>query len=497
MMHSLPSYAAGRLAVALLLTPAITAVATEPMVIDLNHARLPTPAPCTGQNDAAVEGLYFYGELPVGEVPRQSVRALISNRGVLAQNNLPVSLAINGASTFMKTETAPPLAACGGQAVIEFPLFNMCDGNATIQVSVPSDDDAANNSLTRPIAITNGDYSYKHPGTTSTGGFGFNGSRGVAVAKFSVLPFSWFRKVKLEFTAASSTTYRVVVYDDAGDGTPSAAPLYVDSADRTVTAAGPVTIDVSANGSPVKGRGSNVFIGIEQTNTVNAQLAFDTETPVRSGSFFHRDASSSSWTDFAPGIDLKPNIGILLEPRASPAAQIAYSSKAHGSTGTFHRAFYYSTIEPRAGSGPGMGDHLIAIPFRSYSDTVSIGRVTVTSPTGGSAGPATATFDDDNVVSVQLTGMQNAYRYAVNVRGITHACRGHSFDFTMSIGFLRGDVNGDERVNSADITLSRNRSGQTMTEGPSGTFLYDVNVDGAINAGDTVVVRNSASTFLP
>jgi hypothetical protein len=56
------------------------------------------------------------------------------------------------------------------------------------------------------------------------------------------------------------------------------------------------------------------FVGIEQTNTTNANLAFDTEAPVRPGTFFlGTGLPPATWSDFAPGNNFKPNVGITLD----------------------------------------------------------------------------------------------------------------------------------------------------------------------------------------
>src|SRR5207247_1963304 len=105
---------------------------------------------------------------------------------------------------------------------------------------------------------------YKHPGTTLDGGVGLTGVTGALVAKFRTTSATTVQAVNLEFAAASITTYRVAIYGDSGSGTPSTSALYVDAADRTVAAPGPVTISLP---SPVAVGPGNFFVGIQQTNT--------------------------------------------------------------------------------------------------------------------------------------------------------------------------------------------------------------------------------------
>ena len=195
------------------------------------------------QNDAAVTAVYSFGELPLGLVPAQSIKAVITNNGAATQTNLPVTLNITGANTFTDTQTIASLAGCGSQTTVTFAPFTPgAVGSDTVQVSVPADDHAANNSLSKALSVTQLDYSYKHPGSTATGGVGVTGATATLVGKFTTLAANAVTDVKLEFSAASATTYKVAIYPDSGSGTPSTTPLYEDAADRTVDTAGPVTI---------------------------------------------------------------------------------------------------------------------------------------------------------------------------------------------------------------------------------------------------------------
>ena len=176
---------------------------------------------------------------------------------------------------------------------------------------MPADDFATNNSRSKALNITTLDYSYKHPGSTDSGGVGVNGATAAFAAEFTTLAANAVTDVKLAFNAVSATTYRVAIYPDAGGGMPSTTPLYVDAADRTVAVAGPVTITLPA---PVAVGPGNFYVGIQQTNTTNASISFDTENPIRSGSFFLAIPNPpTAWSDFSPGNNFKLNIGVILQ----------------------------------------------------------------------------------------------------------------------------------------------------------------------------------------
>ncbi len=190
------------------------------------------------QNDAATTAIYSYGELPLGLFPPQAIKAAISNRGAAAMTNLPVTLNVSGADLFTNMQTIPSLPGCTGQAIVMFAPFTPATlGNHTVMVSVPPDDISTNNFLSRPLVLTSLNYSYKYPGSTADGGVGLTGATGAFVAKFTTTAANAVTAVKLEFFATSGTTYRIAIYGDSGSGTPSTTPLYVDAADRTVSAA--------------------------------------------------------------------------------------------------------------------------------------------------------------------------------------------------------------------------------------------------------------------
>src|SRR5262249_41697876 len=113
------------------------------------------------------------------------------------------------------------------------------------------------------------------------------------------------------FAATSATTYKVVIYGDQSNLGIPGSQLYLDAANRTVAAAGAVTITLP---SPVSVGPGNFFVGIQQTNATNASLSFDTEAPVRLQKFFLAgQLPPTTLVDFFPGNNFKPNIGITLD----------------------------------------------------------------------------------------------------------------------------------------------------------------------------------------
>jgi hypothetical protein len=277
-----------------------------------------TPAVASVVNDASVDFVLSLGSLAQPLVGPQTVQAVITNRGVNALVNLPVTFNLTGAETFSNTQVVPTIFACGGQATVSFaPFTPSAIGNDTVTVSVPSDDNVANNSRNRPLAETFNLYSYKHVGTTSNGGVGLTGATGAFVAKFTTTVAAKISAVTLEFFATSATTYRAVIYPDSGSGTPGLVPLYLDAADRTVTSTSPLTITLP---TPLSVGAGTYYAGIQQTNAVNANLSYDNESPVRAGAFYAATPNPpTAWFDFSPGNNFKPNVGIRLIQCVTPA----------------------------------------------------------------------------------------------------------------------------------------------------------------------------------
>jgi len=277
-----------------------------------------TPPVATVLYDAGVDFVISHGSLAQPLVGPQIVQAVITNKGAQALFNLPVTFNLTGAETFADTQTVAVLSTvCGGQTTVTFaPFTPSAIGSDTVTVSVPPDDVAGNNSKNRPLNETFNLYSYKHPGTTAAGGVGLTDATGTIVSKFTITAAAKISAVNLEFFATSATTYRVAIYPDSA-GLPGLVPLYLDAADRTVTVAGPVTITLP---SPVAVGPGTFYAGIQQTNTTNAALSFDNETPIRSDAFFLATPNPpDSWSDFAPGNNFKPNIGVTLMQCATAA----------------------------------------------------------------------------------------------------------------------------------------------------------------------------------
>jgi hypothetical protein len=159
------------------------------------------------------------------------------------------------------------------------------------------------------------------------------------------------------------------------------------------------------------------------------------------------------------------------------------SRKTHGSAGPFDLDLLATSgIECRTGGVN--GNHQIvetfAAPVTFTGVTTSCGSVSGTSMSG-------------NQLTIDLTGVPNASRCSITVQGVTDGVAA-AHDITVPLNFLVGDINADGFVNAGDTVVVRAASGSDLS---NSNFRNDVNLDGLINAGDTVVVRNASGTALP
>jgi hypothetical protein len=158
----------------------------------------------------------------------------------------------------------------------------------------------------------------------------------------------------------------------------------------------------------------------------------------------------------------------------------------HGSAGTFDLPLSPSSrvVEPRS---DGSGNYSIVFNF---NEPVSSGNASVASGTGNVSG---VTFNGNSMV-VGLSGVTDQQTVTVSANNIVGMTSQTPASVSVQVGFLDGDVNGDGVVNVGDTVLVRNNSGVTLN---NTNFQYDVNIDGLVNVGDTIAVRAHSGDFLP
>ena len=151
------------------------------------------------------------------------------------------------------------------------------------------------------------------------------------------------------------------------------------------------------------------------------------------------------------------------------------SRQVHGGAGTFDLPLSTSsrTIEPRDGSGS------FTIVF-NFDQPVTSGNATV-SP----AGPGSSVSFSGNSMIVSLTGVPDQNTYTIAAHNVSGPGTATLISASAQVGFLIGDVNQDGAVNVGDTVIVRGAAGAVN----GSNFLDDVNLDGSINVGDTAIVR--------
>ncbi|MDQ6860826.1 MAG: dockerin type I repeat-containing protein, partial [Verrucomicrobiota bacterium] len=205
-----------------------------------------------------------------------------------------------------------------------------------------------------------------------------------------------------------------------------------------------------------------------------------------------KDALAPSTDQRAFGRNGTSDIGAFESNGIAPPVSLlrAASRKTHG-TDVFDINLALSgtpTVESRTG-GAG-GDHTLVFTF---SNTLSsVGGATVTSGVA-SVSSSGIGFDAHEFI-VNVTGAQNAQAITVGLTNVTDSLGHTGASVSASLGLLLGDANGDAVVNSADATITRNRSG--LSTGAT-NFRVDYNLDGSINSADATAVRSRSGTFIP
>lgn len=177
-------------------------------------------------------------------------------------------------------------------------------------------------------------------------------------------------------------------------------------------------------------------------------------------------------------------------PGATPPALIsAASRKTHANAGVFELPISMGvaqsgavTIEPRADSVSG---HLVVLRF---SDSPLNNAVQLKIGSAGIPfGLSTTVVDTELRVIIPPGTIPDRSR--VTITGST----GTVPSFSVSLGFLGGDVNGTGNVDAADAAIVRASSGQRLT---LDNMRYDINSSGSVTAADVSSVKARAGQVL-
>ena len=168
---------------------------------------------------------------------------------------------------------------------------------------------------------------------------------------------------------------------------------------------------------------------------------------------------------------------------AAPTLHSAASRMNHAGSGNRDLPLALSgqpTVEPRRNSA---GTFQVVFTF---SEPVNSGTAS------SSSGSTSTSFSGNNMI-VNVSGVNDRQTITVTANNVSGPDTDTMPSASVSMSVLQGDVTNDRTVNSGDLMQVRSHSGQA-TDGIN--FRYDVNVDGFINVGDTIVTRNKSGNTL-
>ena len=283
--------------------------------------------------DAAVSAIYTLGAVSSYTSP-VTVQAAITNVGSGATTSRIATLTVSGATTFTATAIVPALAA-GSSATVTFASYPVTGstGTNTVAVSLPSDDAVANNTASVQQTLTTNRLSYTDPSVTSfSGGFGSNTTANVTVyVKYrtnttptnvtSIIP-------TFSGVATTSDNYQAVIMDATGAGGNPGTVLYTSAARVRPLAGGADVIAV-----PNVAVSGDFYVGVTQLTTTNFGLAYQNESPLRTGTFLYGntflDLSTQSGANFRPALDVTLRNPLATRNEALAASLSVAPNPAH------------------------------------------------------------------------------------------------------------------------------------------------------------------------
>jgi hypothetical protein len=244
----------------------------------------------TTPNDIGVQVVQTLGKIARPISSPHIISAAIINEGTSAATNVPVTLNITGANTFTNTQIVASVAP-GATATVTFTAFTpTANGTNSVAVSVPSDDYAGNNNITVSQQVTPNIISTAYS-TTPTQGVGFNTATGDLAVLFKNAAANTVTQITTYFNTAAQP-YTVAVYDVSA-GLPGTA-LWTSASQTAAIGANIIAVpNVAVSG--------NFFVVVSQTGTTNMGYAYETENPIRTGTFLFRSPTGTgAFSDFSP-----------------------------------------------------------------------------------------------------------------------------------------------------------------------------------------------------
>lgn len=219
--------------------------------------------PNTYTNEIAVENINTPVSLPMTLGAHQP-QATVRNNSIDTVNNVNVNLNITGVNSFTDMQVVPMIPPGAAYTVTFSAWTPTALGASTASVSIPADDYAPNNALSKTQTVTCNNLGEASPSLTYTYSVGFNTSSGIIAAHFvnpTTSTLTGARMAVPSSTANPGNTIYMVLMDNLGT-------IIATSNTLPLTSAMYGTIQTFTFSSPVISPG-DYYIGVAQpSNTV-------------------------------------------------------------------------------------------------------------------------------------------------------------------------------------------------------------------------------------
>lgn len=264
------------------------------------------------QKDAAIQGVYSLGKIPLPLGNPDSVKVLLKNVGKNDLSNFKCytySIGKNKQQDSFYIDLKK-----GEEKFFAVPSLSPSKkGLDTLFVSC-NDQNSANN-LGFSYRLGNENiYSYRDiTEGPAPGGIGFNGAQGDFVARFQSNISKAINQVSVMF-ASSGLSFKIGIW--SYDSLKARPGKLIYESDSLKTVNGTYTLDLK---NPVKVKGS-FFVGIRQLDMNNISFGYQIEYPIRPQTFFFAEPlGDTNWVDFHPVAPYR----FIIEPRLQADYDIA------------------------------------------------------------------------------------------------------------------------------------------------------------------------------
>jgi len=153
-------------------------------------------------------------------------------------------------------------------------------------------------------------------------------------------------------------------------------------------------------------------------------------------------------------------------------------------------------VECRSSASLGAGNYTLVFTFTNNLTSVASASVTSHDPTSGTGTVSTSMVDssDHHNYIVNLTNVSSAQYITVTLNSVLDVTGVTGNVVSPQMGVLIGDVNASGLVDSGDVFLVRQQTGQSAS---NSNFREDVNTSGLIDSGDVFLTRQQTATSLP